>query len=160
MFQHILIPLDGSLRAEQALPVAARIARSTGASLLLVQVVNPVDYHVGLAPVPMGNAQVIETEMAEASSYLTAVAEAPMLAGIETRVDVVFGFSGHELLSVIASRGIDLVVLCSHGRTGLARWALGSVAHTLVHQSTAPVFVLRDRSADALLTHSDIARPL
>src|SRR5579885_1419989 len=58
MFQHILVPLDGSTRAEQALPVAARIARATGGSLLLVRVVPPpIDYSGGISPIPLMNEQ-------------------------------------------------------------------------------------------------------
>jgi len=71
MFQHILVPLDGSFRAEQALPVASRIARSTGGSVLLLQVVSPpIDYSGGLAMVPLVTEQVIESEIAEATGYL------------------------------------------------------------------------------------------
>ena len=63
MFQHILVPLGGSFRAEQALPVAARLARATGGSLLLVRVVNqPIDYIGGLSPVPLMTEQTVESE--------------------------------------------------------------------------------------------------
>ena len=71
MFGQMLVPLDGSFRAEQAPPVAARIARATGGSLLLVQVVTPpVDYSGGLSPVPIGTGEVVEEEMKRATDYL------------------------------------------------------------------------------------------
>ncbi len=161
MFQRILVPLDGSFRAEQALPVAARIARATGGSLLLVQVINPpIDYSGGLAPVPLMSEQLIELEMAGAAEYLKAVAALPMLAGIETRTEVSYGIPAQRLIGAAEAQGIDLFVLCSHGRTGFTRWALGSVAHTLVHQSTVPVLVLRESEALARLSGVDMARPL
>ena len=161
MFQRILVPLDGSFRAEQALPVAARIARATGGSLFLVQVVHPpIDYSGGLAPVPLMSEQVIESEMAGAAEYLKAVAASLMLAGIETRTEVSWGIPAQCLIAAAEDQGIDLVVLCSHGRTGFTRWALGSVAHTLVHQSTVPVLVLRESEALAHLSRVDMARPL
>lgn len=158
MFEHVLVPLDGSFRAEQALPVAARIARATGGSLLLVRVVNPpVDYSGGLAPVPMMTGQIVESEMAGATDYLTVVAGWPELAGIDVTTEVLFGFPGQRLIEAAGTHECDLIVLCSHGRTGFTRWALGSVAHTLVHQSTVPVLVLRQEEAP---THTTMARSL
>ena len=148
MFHNVLVPLDGSFRAEQALPVAARLARATGGSLLLVRVVNPPnDYSGGLSSGPLITEQIIELEMANATTYLSAIAARPMLAGIETATEVLFGFSGQRLIEATMAHGCDLIVLCSHGRTGFTRWALGSVAHTLVHQSAVPVLVLRQEAA-------------
>jgi nucleotide-binding universal stress UspA family protein len=161
MFQHILVPLDGSPRAEQALPVAARIARATGGSVLLVQVTSsPIDYGGGLAAVPLMNDQVIESEMTTATSYLTELAASPLLRGINTSIEVSFGLPAQYLVATSQAHRIDLVVLCSHGRTGFARWALGSVAHSLVHQSSVPVLVLQQRGTTALLSHLETARPL
>jgi nucleotide-binding universal stress UspA family protein len=158
MFHHVLVPLDGSFRAEQALPVAARLARATGGSLLLVRVVNPpIDYSGGLSPVPLMTEQTVESEMAAAADYLTAVAARPELAGNEVTTEVRFGFPGQQLIGAAGAHECDLVVLCSHGRTGFTRWALGSVAHTLVHQSTVPVLVLRQEAA---LAHIEATRSL
>jgi nucleotide-binding universal stress UspA family protein len=161
MFQHMLVPLDGSPRAEQALPVAARIARATGGSVLLVQLISPpIDYSGGLAPVSLMNNQVIESEMIRATAYLKELAASPLLTGINTRIEVSFGLPAQYLVAAVQAHRIDLVVLCSHGRTGFTRWALGSVAHSLVHQSSVPVLVLQQRGAAALLSHLETARPL
>ena len=161
MFQRILVPLDGSLRAEQALPVAARIARASGSTVFLVQVISPViDYSGGMAPVPLMSEQVIESQMAAATEYLNAIAASEALAGIETRTEVSWGQPALFLLGAVQSYGIDLAVLCSHGRTGFSRWVLGSVAHALVHQSTVPVLVLRESEAASLLPRSDEPRTL
>lgn len=160
MFQHILVPLDGSSRAEEALPVAARIARVTGGSITLLQVVNqPMDFSAGLAPVPLMTAQVIESEMAEASDYLHSLCASPIVAGITTNTQVSFGLPAQHILAAADANESDLIVLCSHGRSGFTRWALGSVAHTLVHQSTVPVLVLRQGEALASLTQP-VAGPL
>ncbi|MGB8344633.1 MAG: universal stress protein [Ktedonobacteraceae bacterium] len=161
MFQRILVPLDGSPRAESALPVAAHIARATGGSLLLVQVIRqPIDYSGGLAPVPLLTDQVIESEMGMVKDYLKKVAASTELAGIAIRTDVSFGPPAQYLIEVIKAENIDLVVICSHGRTGFTRWALGSVAHTLVHQSTAPVLVLRQPDAGSPLKTGQALRAL
>jgi len=122
MFKRILVPLDGSTRAERALPVAARIARATGGSLLLVQVVNPpIDYSGGQGLSPMMTEQAIEMEMAGATDYLKAVAASPGLSGIETRTEVAFGVPAQCLIAAAEADESDLVVLCSHGRTGVTR---------------------------------------
>jgi nucleotide-binding universal stress UspA family protein len=161
MFQHVLVPLDGSPRAEQALPVAARIARATGGSVLLVQVLSPlIDYGGGLAPVPLMNDQVIESEMTTTTAYLNELAASPLLTGINTSIEVSFGLPAQCLMAATQAHRIELVVLCSHGRTGFTRWALGSVAHSLVHHSSVPVLVLQQRGATALLSHLETARKL
>jgi nucleotide-binding universal stress UspA family protein len=157
MFQHVLVPLDGSFRAEQALPVAARLARATGGSLLLVRVVNPlIDYSGGLSPVPLMAEQIVSSEMTGATDYLTAVAARPLLAGIKITTEVLFGFPAQQVSEAAQAHGSDLIILCSHGRTGFTCWALGSVARTLIHQGTVPVLVLRQGEA---LAHVETARP-
>lgn len=161
MFKRILVPLDGSTRAERALPVAARIARATGGSLLLVQVVNPpIDYSGGMGLGPMMTEQAIEMEMAEATDYLKAVAASPQLSGIETRTEVSFGLPAQYLIAAAETHESDLVVLCSHGRTGFTRWALGSVAHRIIHHSTVPVLVLRAGEPLPPVSRADATRLL
>ena len=158
MFKHILVPLDGSKQAEEALPIAARIARATSGSLLLMQVVNtPIDYSGGMALVPVLSEQFIDAQMDEATAYLKTIAK-QMLAGIETTTEVLFGIPALCILATAAERQVDLIVLCSHGRTGFTRWALGSVAHTLAHESMVPTLVLRESEPASRLP--DTTRPL
>jgi len=88
--------------------------------------------------------QLIESETSVATDYLQTVAASPSLAGIQTTTEVVFGIPTQYILAEAKSGELDLVVLCSHGRTGFARWALGSVAHALAHESPVPTFVLRE----------------
>ncbi len=145
MLKKILVPLDESLRAERALPVAARIARASKGCIVLAEVISPpVDYAGSLAPVPLVTAEMIESELKQAESYLKAVASSPVLAGIETRTQALYGIPAQALLALSQEEGIDLIVLCSHGRTGFARWVLGSVAQKLTHESAVPVLVLRE----------------
>src|SRR5579872_2574174 len=83
MFQRILVPLDGSPRAEQALPVAARLAQAAGGTVVLLQVVcPPLDYAGGMAQTSMLTEQEIETELATSTSYLATIAHSAPLAGI------------------------------------------------------------------------------
>jgi nucleotide-binding universal stress UspA family protein len=145
MFERILVPLDGSERATQALSVAARIARATGGSILLTQVIVPIVYDgVGLAPSPIVTPEVIEMDQQDAESYLKEVAASPVLAGIATSCEVLFGFPAQQILRYAREQAVDLIVINSHGRTGLTRWVLGSVAQQVTHESATPVLVLRE----------------
>ena len=160
MFKHILVPLDGSTRAEAALPLATRLARATGSSVALLQVVSmPMDYGYGLEATPMISEVACETEETEAKAYLTHIASSDQFAGISTTTDVVFGSPAPQILDLVEQQAMNLIVLCSHGRTGLTRWALGSVAQRVIHHSDIPVLVLRDGEASLPALHSDTARP-
>ncbi len=152
MFQHLLVPLDGSPRAEQALPVAARIARFSNGSVLLVQVIRPSPNDSGgWSPAPLRSQQVLDEERESATTYLQALAASPVFAGITIRTEVGFGLPVQQLLAFAETPGIDLMVLCSHGRTGFPHWVLGSVAHALVHECKLPLLVLRQEETPALL---------
>ena len=160
MFQRILVPLDGSSRAERALPVAARVARVSGGSILLLQVVSPpIDYGGGLAQAPFLTEQVIETELAVSSGYLDRVAKARELTGLETTTEVLFGLPAQDILAEAESQSVDLIIMCSHGRTGFTRWVLGSAAQKVVRHSPVPVFVLREGEFVPPVSHADAARP-
>ncbi len=97
--------------------------------------------------------------MAGITEYLKAVAKR-MLSGIATTTEVVFGIPAQCIRAAAAERGVDLIVLCSHGRTGFARWALGSVAHTLAHESTVPILVLRESESASRLPDPATRRSL
>ncbi|MBA2679122.1 MAG: universal stress protein [Ktedonobacteraceae bacterium] len=156
MFERILVPLDGSPRAELALPVAARIAHASGSSIHLLQVFSLVaNYDGGLAPVSFVTEESVEMELAQAKDYLRTIASSK-LAGIKTTTEVVFGFPAQYILTAAAAQETNLIVMCSHGRTGFARWALGSVAHTLAHESTVPTLILRESDSTSLLSGADI----
>lgn len=161
MFKQILVPLDGSARAEQALPVAARLARAAGGSIVLVRVAKlAVDYGGGFTQAPLLTEQVIETELDDADNYLKSVATSNTLTGITIKTEAMFGQPLQDILSVAEMRRADLIVICSHGRTGLMRWALGSVAEGLAHQSSVPLLVLREGGLVSTLSRVDLTRSL
>jgi len=145
MFKRILVPLDGSTRAESAVPAAARIAQASGGSVILMQVAAiPIELETEKKPSEIYSREVYENAIASAASYLEDVAKSSVLAGTKTETEVATGDVAPSILSAIQSHQADLIVMCSHGYTGFKRWALGSVAQKLVPHSHVPVLVLRD----------------
>lgn len=144
MFQHILVPLDGSTRAEQVLPLAAQTARNTGGTLTLLRVVARPEVY-GYSPWILPHSEFdIDIGIEKARTYLSRVAELELLAGIEVYTKVLIGVPYDVLLLYIEQQQQDLVMMCSHGSTGLKRWALGSVAQKVARHSAAPVVLLRE----------------
>ncbi len=138
--KRICVPLDGSDMAEESLPVAAYIAGKVGADIDLIRVVQPpamaADPMMGAYPVNL-----IETLTDAAEAYLQRVATELKAPGTK-RTAVLAGPSAEEILRYLDAEPAQLVVVTSHGRHGIARWALGSVADRLLH-GPAPVLVLR-----------------
>ena len=100
--QRLVLPLDGSQRAERALPTAARIAHATNGTVVLLQVVSlPVEYLSSLAPAPMVNDELIKEELADARSYIAAIAESDSLKGLHVRTEVQLGLAGEQILGVV-----------------------------------------------------------
>ncbi len=145
MFRRILVPLDGAARAEKAILVAARLAKASGGSLVLLQVIStPVDTG-GFMYEPIVFTQAdIDTEISKATKYLMTLSLSEQLEGIGVHTLILIGTPAPSILSAIQANDIDLVVMSSHGETGLVRWVMGSVAQKIVRHSPAPVMVLRD----------------
>jgi nucleotide-binding universal stress UspA family protein len=145
MFKRILVPLDGSDRAERAIPVAARVARALGDSVILLRVVTtPVDSGPYIAPPAQYAKENIDTDIAGATSYLQNIAKSDELVGITTEVKALFGAAAPTILSAAQSFHANIIVMCSHGYTGYKRWVLGSVADKVTRHSPIPVLVLRE----------------
>ncbi len=159
MFKRILVPVDGSTRAERALPVAARLARAAGGSVILVQVAAlPGTYSTYLAS--SAYAEAIDTELKNAEDYLNGLANSELLAGIETETKALFGAAAPTILSVAYSYSADLIVMSSQGKTGLKRWVLGSVAQKIARHSPLPVFVLHEGGPLPARPQPDTHHPL
>jgi nucleotide-binding universal stress UspA family protein len=149
--RRILVPLDGTAFAERALPLAERLARPAGASLVLVRVDTPVSAVTGLdvvaAPLVLNADDVRRADAA----YLAGVAERLRAAGGEVRTAVLDGDVAGALRDACAREGVDLIVMTSHARGGLARLLLGSTAERVLHDGPGvPVLVARGQEGDAV----------
>lgn len=145
MFTRILVPLDGSTRAESAVPIAAHIAQASGGSIILLQVVEiPIEIGVERRPPEIYSQEAFDKDVADAKLYLEGVAQSYVFEGIKVETSAVKGAITPTILLAIQTLHADLIVMCSHGYTGFKRWALGSVAQKLAAHSPLPVLVLRD----------------
>ena len=145
MYQRIIVPLDGSKRAEQALPHAASLARAVSAPVLLVQV-------VGFPYLEGGHVMswevykqtldhVVNDETAEAEAYLAGICKQLTADGLTASSEVRRGDVDRAILA--GTRPGDAIVMATHGRGGLARWFMGSVAEDVVRNATVPVLLVR-----------------
>lgn len=150
LFKHLLVPLDGSLCAERAVPLAARIARVCEGSLLLLRVVALGDtLEVGIPGLTLFQQKVLDQELLRARAYLGGLMKrVRCLDGIAMRTAVFAGDPAVSILEVARQQNNDLIVLCSHGLTGITRWALGSIAQKVVRQSPVPVLLVPEGAAD------------
>lgn len=144
MFQHLLIPLDGSPRAEAALPYALSLAEHYAGRLTLLQVIVPPFEAEMQAELPGVADEVLDRERRIAVDYLRQ--KEMELAGRGLRVAAVtlsHPFIPDAILAAIASEGADTIVMSTHGFTGLSRLVLGSVAEQVVRHASVPVILIR-----------------
>jgi len=139
MFEHILVPLDGSALAECVLPHTVALSQALGGRVTLLRVAESS----GTAA-PTVDAYGWHIHKAEASAYLDAVsARLQRETGLETRTVVQEGRAAESILKFAAGEGVDLIVLSSHGRSGLSRWNISSIVQKIVWQAYLPVMIVR-----------------
>lgn len=145
MYQSILVPLDGSERAEQILPHAKELAMKFGATLTLLQVITPV-YHMeslespGYYQVMLDEAKRMENK---AKVYLKTLKTNLKYEGVDTEIRVVQGQPVERILAAAEEAEVDLIAMGSHGRTGLPRVLFGSVAAGVLHGTGRPLLLVR-----------------
>jgi nucleotide-binding universal stress UspA family protein len=152
MKRRILIPLDGSQLAEQVLPHVRALIECQGAEIHLLSVAPVIDNvaaSVMLYPLYVYREQLadeaaerkrIETEL---TNYLQGIARELELAGASACCVVRFGSPADEILSYASEHRVELIAMCTHGRSGLARWAYGSVADRVLRAASCPVLLVR-----------------
>jgi nucleotide-binding universal stress UspA family protein len=170
MFQRIVVALDGSTRSEQVLRVAARLAQFSGGSVILLRVVTATSHTYSgsvktlagttVEVPPMVEQDVIDSEFEEAKSSLEITAKSDILAGIQVETKVLFGPAASEILSGSQSLQADIILMCSHGYTGLKRWRVGSVAQKVARHSPIPVLVLHEDAGLLTNLHPEGIRPV
>jgi len=146
--RRILVPLDFSEHALKALRYATALARQFGASLLLVHVTEPIVYpsDFGYAPLPPNALE--ENFQRDAQERMQVVVASIQQEGIEARVLLRVGRPYHEIVTAASECGADLIIVTTHGYTGLTHVLLGSTAERVVRHARCPVLVVRDVEAE------------
>jgi nucleotide-binding universal stress UspA family protein len=138
----ILVPVDGSALAEAALPAAVDLARDSSARLVLLRV---AEAHT----LPWTDPTEAEIAVVrDAESYLDGVKRQLENRGVKD-IDtcVWYGDAARSIVEAAAARHADLIVMSTHGRTGLGRLILGSVAEAVIRGTTTPLLLIRDGAA-------------
>jgi nucleotide-binding universal stress UspA family protein len=141
-----MVPLDKSQRAEQAVPVAAQLARAFAGTVVLVEIVQGlIELEVGAVSPSLWAPPARPQDRKHAEAYLKSVAASDQVAGVATEIGVYAGPAAATLLLAAHEQHADLMIMTTRGLTGLKRWALGSVAEKVAHASEVPVLLLHEQ---------------
>lgn len=149
MYKRILVPTDLSEPAEAAWTHARALAQGDGAALVLLYVVEPVLSHFGVVGLVPTVTQLEEEHDNAARLKLQALSGEAAKAGLTVTHRVVAGRPWQKIVEVAGEEGADLIVIGTHGRTGLAREAIGSTAERVVRAARCPVLVVRSEAPEA-----------
>jgi len=143
MYQKILVPLDGSELAECALEHVKAIAKGCSAGVVLFRVVEPI-VERGYLGFEEKQVQEMHNETeGYARSYLSKIADGLKKDGVVARVVIVDGKPAEQILDYAGENQVDLIVMSTHGRSGISRWVMGSVADRVLRRSGIPVLAVR-----------------
>lgn len=140
MFKRILVPLDSSKLAECVLPHIVAIAKVSQPEVILVRVLEPVDTTVTMRMIDHVDWQI---RKAEAESYLSEVAERLQNAGLKTSTLLIEGRPAEQIIEYAQSWNADLVLMSSHGRSGLSPWSVSSVVQQVIMLARSSVMIVR-----------------
>ena len=148
MYKKIMVPLDGSELAECALPHLETVVKGCQSpEVIIVQAVEPISIPYG-AEVSrfesLGQVETFQTHLkVDAEKYVKEIVARLARAGVTAKAEVVYGRAGEALTDFAAKNGVDLVIMASHGRSGVSRWVWGSVADRLLRTLSVPVLIVR-----------------
>lgn len=143
-YKRILVPLDGSGWSARAIPHAVDIARSNGSDLILLHVFRPPTYEYTDQLALAGQEAQIDALKAQMQSYLAGVRSELQNEKLNVEIEIIEdNVMAAAICDYIASAAIDLVVMSTHGRTGIARFLMGSVAHQVMQCAGVPVLLIR-----------------
>lgn len=140
MFDHVLVPLDGSPLAECVLPHTVAVAQAFGAQVTLLRVlerthvagrtrpVDPLDWHISKA---------------EAGAYLDGVTARLRKAGLQAENALLEGQASERIIEFARGHDVNLIILSSHGRSGLSGWNVSSVVQKIVLRAYTPTMIVR-----------------
>ena len=145
MYTRILVPLDGSPRAEEVLPYARLIGKAMGARVDLIRVQEPLGFDIAEPEAIQFLEDVAEEVRAEAPNYLGQVVTSLEAAGLEASGSFLEGNAAALIVAEAEKEPDTLIAMSTHGRSGPGRWLLGSVTDKVLHATTGPMLIIRSR---------------
>jgi len=152
MYKKIMVPLDGSELAECVLPhVDGFVTGCQVGTVIFIRVIEPAHYS-SLSPTAspqfsksmQENAKMMEEEeRSSAAVYLEGVISRVKQGGTKYKMDVLIGDVAESLVDYVDANEIDLILIATHGRSGISRWVRGSIADRVLRSSQAPVLMVR-----------------
>lgn len=143
-FKRILAPLDGSETGESALHDAVAVALKTGASMVLLHVI-PEPHVIEARMLGPEFASFVKAMHDAGEKYLGRVHSRLSEKGIDTTIRIVSGDPAQQIINVATHEKVDLIAMSTHGRSGIARFVMGSVADKILHASRLPMWLVRPR---------------
>ena len=159
VYRRLLVPLDGSRRADHALAAATTLARAYQAEVLLTHVVRRPELVQRLPPTPDDLdlvERLVERNEAEAAKYLEQMRARLAEEGVASRVRLLVSENSTAALhELVVAEEVDLVVLCAHGHSGSVPWPLGSSVLNMVMYGSTPLLIVQDLAPGKLQTRPD-----
>jgi nucleotide-binding universal stress UspA family protein len=144
MYERMLVPLDGSEVAETILPFAEQVAGPLDAEVVLLRVIEPPSPIELVASAGVVAPDTFALREMDAKAYLSEVERRLSKKGLRVRTRVALGGTpAEEILAAAKATGADLVAMATHGRSGVGRALLGSVAESVLRASRLPVLLIR-----------------
>jgi nucleotide-binding universal stress UspA family protein len=146
MFRNIVVPIDGSECARRAFDIALDLARSQGARLAICSVVDPIVISGAAPPSPAMDLVLTDVEN-EARRHVAEALARARKEGVAAQGEMLVGVAFDRILEYAKAHSADLIVMGTHGRTGLPRFFIGSVAEMVLRKSPCPVLIAREDAA-------------
>ena len=145
MFKHILLPVDGSTTSLMAVDKARGLAQAFGSAVTVIYVIDPYAFSGVGTDFAYGQAQYLSAATAEANDALGGARQVLEAAGITVAASVIESHAIYRgILETASSVEADLIVMGSHGRRGLEKLVLGSVAAQVLAHAHLPILIVRD----------------
>ena len=148
MYKKILVPLDGSKRAEMIRPHVRELASRFQSTVILVRVIENI-YADGIGETYTGiREKAFDAKLKESEAYLDGIASKYRNKGITCKTVVAHGTVVEKIIEAANTEDVDLIAMTSHGRGGLSRIFYGSVAAGILNRVDRPLFIVRSRWAE------------
>lgn len=146
MYDRILIPTDGSEQASAAIDEGIEMAKQHDATVHAVYVVEPIPlgrYPSGMEAAGKEWGDVVDEQKGEGEQALATIAERGEAAGVDVVESIEYGKPSQEIIEYVDEHDVDAIVMGTHGRSGVDRLVIGSVAEKVVRKSEVPVLTVR-----------------